>query len=187
MKELKPAILMTLLLTLLCGGVYPAAVTALAQALFPEEANGSLILDATGQATGSALIGQPFRESRYFWPRPSATAGFPYNPTASGGSNLGPTNPALLTAVADRVSALRASGIAGPIPAELVLASASGLDPHLSPAAAAVQIPRVAKARGMDKEAVARLVTAHTEGRQFGFLGAPRVNVLLLNQALDNR
>jgi len=185
MKELKPAILMCLLFTLLCGGLYPTAVTGIAQLLFPHQANGSLVFDHNGRPAGSALIGQPCADPRYFWPRPSATEGFPYNPMASGGSNLGPTNPALLSAVVTRVDALRTSGITGPIPAELVLASASGLDPHLSPEAAELQIPRIAKTRGLREEAVAGLVALHTEGRQFGLLGTPRVNVLLLNRALD--
>ena len=186
MKELKTAILMCLLFTLLCGGVYPAMVTGIAQALFPSQANGSLILDAKGQAVGSSLIGQPFTGPAYFWPRPSATAEFPYNPMASGGSNLGPTNPAFLATVAERVAALRASHVTAPIPADLVLASASGLDPHISPEAAQLQIPRVAKARNLPEDLVAGLVTIHTEGRQFGLLGEPRVNVLLLNRALDS-
>jgi K+-transporting ATPase ATPase C chain len=185
MKELKPAILMCLFFTLLCGGLYPALVTGIGQALFPRQANGSLIFDQGGRLVGSTLIGQPFTAPRYFWPRPSATAGFPYNPMASGGSNLGPTNPALLATVTERVGALRATGITGPIPADLVLASASGLDPHLSPAAARLQIPRIAKARGISEETVAGLVTSHTEAGQFGVPGAPRVNVLAVNLALD--
>lgn len=185
MKELKPAILMCLFFTLLCGGLYPATVTGLALALFPRQAGGSLITDADGQAVGSALIGQPFSDPGYLWPRPSATAGFPYNPMASGGSNLSPTNPALLATVRKRVSALRATGITDPIPADLVLASASGLDPHLSPAAARLQIPRIAKARHLPEGTVADLVTSHTEASGFGVLGAPRVNVLAVNLALD--
>ena len=185
MKELKPAMRLCLFFTLLCGGLYPAAVTGLAQFLFPHQAAGSLLRDQGGRVVGSALIGQHFTAPGYLWPRPSATAGFPYNPMASGGSNLGPTNPALLAAVKERIGALRASGISGPIPADLVLASASGLDPHLSPAAARLQIPRIAKARGMSEEAVAALLAAHTEGRQLGLLGAPRINVLAVNLALD--
>ncbi len=185
MKELKPAMLMCLLFTLLCGGLYPALVTGLGQALFPHQAGGSLLTAANGQTVGSALIGQPFTAPGYLWPRPSATADFSYNPMASGGSNLGPTNPALLTAVKERIGVLRATGVSGPIPADLVLASASGLDPHLSPAAARLQIPRIAKARGLSEEMVANLVTSHTEGRQLGLLGAPRVNVLAVNLALD--
>ena len=184
MKELKPAIRMCLLFTLLCGGLYPALVTGLGQALFPHQANGSLLRDPSGRPLGSALIGQPFTAPGYLWPRPSATAGFPYNPMASGGSNLGPTNPALLAAVKGRIDTLRATGITDPIPADLVLASASGLDPHLSPAAARLQIPRIAKARGISEKTVADLVTGHTE-TQLGVPGAPRVNVLTVNLALD--
>ena len=155
--------------------------------LFPHQANGSLITDANGQAVGSSLIGQPFSDPNYFWPRPSATAEFAYNPLASGGSNSGPSNPAFLTTVTERVEALRATGFTGPIPADLVLASASGLDPHISLEAARLQIPRIAKTRDLSEDAVAGLVASHTEGRQFGLLGEPRVNVLLLNRALDSQ
>jgi K+-transporting ATPase ATPase C chain len=186
MKELKPALLMCLLFTVLCGGLYPAVVTAIAQTIFPRQANGSLIMAADGQAVGSKLIGQPFTGPHYFWSRPSATAEFPYNPMASGGSNSGPTNPAFLATVAERVEALRATGVTGPIPADLALASASGLDPHISPEAARLQIPRIALARNLSEDAVADFVALHTEGRQLGLLGEPRVNVLLLNRALDN-
>lgn len=186
MKELKPAILMCLLFTLLCGGLYPAVVTGLAQTIFPRQANGSLIIDANGRTVGSSLIGQPFSGPRYFWPRPSATAEFAYNPMASGGSNSGPTNPAFLATVAERIGALRATGATTPIPADLVLASASGLDPHISLDAARLQIPRIALARNLSEDAVAGFVANHTEGRQLGLLGEPRVNVLLLNRALDN-
>ncbi|MFZ5775381.1 MAG: potassium-transporting ATPase subunit KdpC [Thermodesulfobacteriota bacterium] len=187
MNELKPAILMSLLFTLLCGGVYPALVTGIGQALFPRQAKGSLIFDAFGQAVGSSLIGQPFCAPDHFWPRPSATAGFPYNPMASGGSNLGPTNPALLVAASERIAALRATGVTGPIPADLVLASASGLDPHISPEAAILQIPRIARERRLSEDTLSGLVAIHTEGRQFGLLGAARVNVLLLNRALERQ
>lgn len=186
MKELKPAILMCLLFTVLCGGFYPAVVTAIAQTIFPKQANGSLITDAGGRAVGSSLIGQPFSGPHYFWPRPSATAEFPYNPMASGGSNSGPANPAFLDTVAGRIEALRAIGVTGPIPADLALASASGLDPHISLDAARLQIPRIALARNLSGDAVADFVALHTEGRQLGLLGEPRVNVLLLNRALDN-
>ncbi|MDA8163688.1 MAG: potassium-transporting ATPase subunit KdpC [Desulfobacteraceae bacterium] len=185
MKELKPAILMCLLMTLLCGGLYPALVTGISQAVFPRQANGSLVHDRSGRVVGSALIGQPFTGPGSLWPRPSATAEFPYNPMASGGSNLGPTNPALLAAVQERIGALRATGVRGPIPADLVLASASGLDPHLSPEAAMLQVPRIARARGLSEETVASLVARFTQKSQLGFLGAPRVNVLAVNLALE--
>ncbi len=187
MKELKPAILMCLLFTVLCGGLYPAVITAIAQALFPRQANGSLITNSEGRTVGSSLIGQSFSGQRYFWPRPSATSEFAYNPMASGGSNSGPTNPAYLATVAERVKALRATGVTDSIPADLVLASASGLDPHISLDAARLQIPRIAKTRHLPEDAVTGLVATHTEGRQLGLLGEPRVNVLLLNRALDNR
>lgn len=187
MKELKPAILMCLLFTVLCGGFYPAVVTGIAQAIFPKQANGSLIMDANGQAVGSELIGQSFTGPDYFWSRPSATAEFAYNPMASGGSNSGPSNPAFLATVAERVETLRATGVTGPIPADLVLASASGLDPHISLDAARLQIPRIAKMRNLPEDAVTGLVDIHTEGRQLGLLGEPRVNVLLLNRALDSQ
>ncbi len=185
MKEIKPAIVMFILLTVICGGIYPAVVTGIATLAFPKQAAGSLVSDKSGKTVGSALIGQPFSDPKYFWPRPSATTDFAYNPTGSGGSNLGPTNPDYLKSVAERVKALRNAGISGKIPAELVQGSASGLDPHISPEAALVQVPRVAKARGMSEEAVQKLVAAYTEDRQLGFLGDRRVNVLLLNLALD--
>lgn len=185
MKELKPAILLLLAFTIICGGIYPALVTGIAQAIFPGQANGSMQLDRNNRVIGSSLIGQPFSEDKYFWPRPSATADFAYNPAASGGSNSGPTNPAYLQTVGARVRAWRASGMVGDIPAELVQASASGLDPHLSPEAARLQIPRVAKARGMREDELTRLVAGKVEEPQFGLLGAPRVNVLLLNLQLD--
>ena len=188
LKLLKPALLYLLLLTLITGGVYPALVTGLAQLLFPRQANGSLIV-RDGQAVGSELIGQPFADPAYFWGRPSATGPFPYNAAASSGSNLGPTNPALLEAVKGRIEALRQVDPANPapIPADLVTASASGLDPHISPAAAFYQVARVAKARGLAAEQVKSLVAEYSEGRQWGFLGEPRVNVLKLNLALEAR
>lgn len=185
MKDLKSALLLFLAFTVICGGLYPALVTGVAQAIFPSQANGSLLCDGNNRELGSRLIGQPFSAPQYFWSRPSATGIFAYNPAISSGSNSGPTNPAYLQAVAARVKGWRDSGVSGEIPAELVQASASGLDPHLTPAAVAVQIPRVAKARGMSEEALERLVTAQTEGRQFGLLGEPRVNVLELNLRLD--
>jgi potassium-transporting ATPase KdpC subunit len=185
-KLIKPAIGLFSLLSVLTGIIYPLAVTGIAQWLFPEQATGSLIL-ADGQALGSALIGQPFNDPKYFWGRPSATSPFPYNAAASSGSNLGPLNPALLETVKGRVETIRRSdpSEAKPIPVDLVTASGSGLDPHISPAAAQYQISRVATARGLDAERVRELVADHTEGRQFGILGEPRINVLRLNLALD--
>jgi K+-transporting ATPase ATPase C chain len=186
MKDIKPAILMFLLFTVICGGVYPAVVTGIASIAFPKQAGGSFITGRAGKTVGSSLIGQPFADKKYFWPRPSATPDFAYNPAGSSGSNSGPTNPDYLKSVADRVKALHDSGISGKIPADLVQASASGLDPHISAEAALLQAPRVARARGMSEDAVRKLVADHTEGRQLGFLGEPRVNVLILNLALDN-
>ncbi|HEX9079054.1 MAG TPA: potassium-transporting ATPase subunit KdpC [Desulfuromonadaceae bacterium] len=185
MKEIKPAILMFILFTVICGGIYPAVVTGIASVAFPKQAGGSFITDKGGKTVGSSLIGQPFADNKYFWPRPSASTDFGYNPMGSGGSNSGPTNPDYLKSVADRVKALHDSGISGKIPADLVQASASGLDPDISPEAALAQVPRVAKARGMNEEDVRKLVADHTEGRQLGFLGDPRLNVLKLNLALD--
>lgn len=185
MQDLKPAILMVMLFTLICGGIYPAVVTGIAQSFFSKQANGSLITDQNGRTIGSSLIGQPFSNLRYFWPRPSATADFGYNPLASGGSNSGPTNPAFVKTVQERVQSLHDSGMPGSIPADLVLGSASGLDPHITPAAALAQIPRIARARGLGEEALTKIVNSHIEGRQLGVLGQPRVNVLALNLALD--
>jgi len=184
--QIRPALMMLLILTVLTGLVYPLAVTGLAQLLFPHQANGSLIL-RDGKVVGSQLIGQYFDKPGYFWGRPSATAPFPYNAAASGGSNLGPTNPALIESVKARVEALRVAdpGNNLPIPVDLVTASGSGLDPHISPAAALYQVKRVARARGLDENTVQTLVAQHTEGRQFGLLGEQRVNVLQLNLALD--
>lgn len=184
--QLRPALMTLLLLTIITGLLYPLALTGVAQALFPRQANGSLIVQ-NGQVLGSSLIGQPFDDLKYFWSRPSATSPFPYNAAASGGSNLGPTNPALIKAVQDRVATLTAADPDNPlpIPVDLITASGSGLDPHLSPAAADYQVRRVARARGMDEDVVRRLVAEHTEGRQWGVLGEPRVNVLLVNLALD--
>lgn len=187
MKDLKSAGLLFILLTLLVGGIYPAAVTAAAQLLFPRQAGGSLIADEYGGVIGSLLIGQPFTADKYFWPRPSATGGFAYNPRLSAGSNLGATNPTLLQRVGEQVDRLRRAGIEGAIPADLVTASASGLDPHISPEAAMLQIPRVAKARNMSSERLRELVEKHTEGRQAGVLGMPRVNVVAINLALDRK
>jgi len=186
MKDIKPAILLFIAFTIICGGIYPAVVTGISQAVFPKQANGSFITDKGGKMIGSSLIGQPFSEAKYFWPRPSATPDYAYNPAGSGGSNSGPTNPAYLETVAGRVKGLRDSGLSGPVPADLVQASASGLDPHISTESAKVQIARVAKARGMSEEELTKIVATHTEGRQLGFLGDPRVNVLGLNLELDS-
>lgn len=183
----KPAFLMLLILTVLTGLIYPALVTGLAQGLFPRQANGSLILDADGIRLGSQLIGQPFSDPKYFWGRPSATTPYPYNASASSGSNMGPTNPALVEVVKARIQALRAADPdnRAPIPVDLVTASSSGLDPHISPAAAEYQVHRVAKARRLDPERLRALVSEHTEARQWGLFGEPRVNVRELNRALD--
>ncbi len=186
LQELRPALTLLLALTALTGVLYPVLVTQVAQSLFPAEANGSLLVHA-GQAVGSSLIGQPFTANQYFWGRPSATAPTPYNAAASSGSNQGPLNPALATAVKVRMASLQASNPEqqAPIPVDLVTASASGLDPHISVAAALWQIPRVARARKLQEAALAQQVAQHIEGRQWGVLGEPRVNVLLLNLALD--
>ena len=188
MKDLKSAILLLLFLTFLLGGIYPAVVTIAANLLFPHQAEGSLITDGSGRVVGSSLIGQPFSEAKYFWPRPSATPGFAYNPLLSAGSNLGPTHPELMRQAKERVARLRDTGVTGEIPADLVFASASGLDPHISPEAAWLQAPRIAKVRGLTVEKVHLLVVTMTQGPQAGTLGAPRVNVLALNMALgENR
>lgn len=187
MKDIKSAIMMLIVFSTICGGIYPAVVTGIAQAVFPNQAGGSMIADKNGREVGSILIGQPFSDAKYFWPRPSASSDFGYNPTGSGGSNAGPTNPDYLKTVAERVKVLRDSGVAGRIPAELVQASASGLDPHITPESALLQIPRVAQARGMTDKELKSIVEQATEERQFGFLGEARVNVLLLNLALDSR
>jgi K+-transporting ATPase ATPase C chain len=212
---LRPAVSIFVALTLITGVAYPVVVTLIAQGAFPHQANGSLIPrdsesdaesddprinirdwwgrpdvsdnEAAQHALGSALIGQPFTSPKYFWGRPSATGPTPYNGAASTGSNYGPTNPAQIDAVTQRGAALRAAqeDDKSPIPVELVTASASGLDPHVSPAAADYQVPRVAKARGLGEYEVRRLVAEHVETRTFGLLGEPRINVLLLNLALD--
>jgi K+-transporting ATPase ATPase C chain len=184
--QIRPALTMLLLLTVLTGLVYPLAVTGLAQLLFPNQANGSLIV-RDGKVIGSRLIGQYFDKPGYFWGRPSATAPFPYNAVASSGSNLGPTNPVLIETVKARVAALRATdpGNNLPIPVDLVTASGSGLDPHISPVAALYQVKRVARARSLDEAIVQTFVAEHTEERQFKLLGERRVNVLELNLALD--
>ena len=183
---MRPALMFVALMTLLTGVLYPAAITGLAQLLFPSEANGSLIV-VDGTARGSRLVGQPFSAPGYLWSRPSATGPTPYNGAASSGSNQGPSNPALHDAVAARITALRAadSTLTGPVPVDLVTASGSGLDPHLSVAAATVQVPRIARARGMTPEAVQAVIAANTEQRFLGVFGEPRVNVVLVNLALD--
>lgn len=183
---LRPALSLFVLLSAVTGLAYPLAVTGIAGAVFPEQAAGSLIFK-DGKPVGSRLIGQPFSDPGHFWGRPSATAPQPYNAAASSGSNQGPLNPALEDAVKGRIAALRAAdpGNGASIPADLVTASGSGLDPHISPAAALWQLGRVARARGLPEAQVRALVDANTEGRQWGFLGEPRVNVLTLNLALD--
>ena len=186
LAQIRPAIVSFLVLTVITGLLYPLAVTAVAQVAFPSQANGSLIMK-DGKPIGSTLIGQPFDDPIYFWGRLSATAPFPYNAGASGGSNLGPTNPALIDEVQARIDALRAAdpGNTAPIPVDLVTSSGSGLDPNISPAAAEYQLNRVAKARGLDPAKVSALVAQYTQGRQFGIFGEPTVNVLQLNLALD--
>jgi K+-transporting ATPase ATPase C chain len=186
MKELRPAVVSFLLLTLLTGLAYPLVVTGLSQALMPSKANGSLIVKGD-KPIGSELIGQNFSDPKFFWGRLSATGPMPYNASASSGSNLGPTNPALMDAVKGRVQALRDAdpGNQQAVPVDLVTASGSGLDPHISPAAAEYQLARVARVRNVNPETLRKLVAEYTEGRQFGLLGEPRVNVLGLNLALD--
>ncbi|MBN2387807.1 MAG: potassium-transporting ATPase subunit KdpC [Anaerolineales bacterium] len=192
LHQLRPALVLFTLLTILTGSLYPLAVTGIAQVAYPDQANGSLV-ERDGVPVGSTLIGQAFSAPRYFWPRPSVTSNAPYTPfdahalTGSSGSNLGPLSQMLVDTVQGRVEALQAAdpGNLLPIPVDLVTASASGLDPHISVAAAYYQVPRVARLRGMAEADVTALVDRYTEGRSFGFLGEPRVNVLLLNLALD--
>lgn len=208
LSELRPALVLFAIFSVLTGLVYPTLITGVAQVAMPYQANGSLLLGREGDACsdadrcaenamcsggrcrtvlGSELIGQPFDDPRYFWSRPSVTAPAPYNGASSVGSNHGPTNPALLENVEGRVAALREvdPGNDRPVPVDLVTASASGLDPHISPAAALYQVPRVARLRGLSEDAVERLVNEHIETRTLGLLGEPRVNVVLLNRALD--
>ncbi|CAK0305410.1 potassium-transporting ATPase subunit C [Burkholderia pseudomallei] len=187
MKSLfRPLIVVFIVLVAVTGLAYPAVMTVFGQAVFPAQANGSLI-EKGGRVVGSALIGQQFDAPQYFWGRLSATSPMPYNAAGSGGSNLGPLNPALKDQVKSRLDALKAAGtdLSQPVPVDLVTASASGLDPEISPAAADYQVARVARARKMADADVRRLVADHTSGRQFGVLGEPRVNVLKLNLALD--
>jgi potassium-transporting ATPase KdpC subunit len=183
-SHIRAALTLFVLMTLLTGVAYPALVTGVAQALFHDRANGSLL-----KGNGSELIGQPFDDARYFWGRPSATSEKPYNGVASGGSNQGPTNPDLLKDIGDRVETMRKAhpDQTGLVPVDLVTASASGLDPHISPAAAEYQVTRVARERGKSPDEIRRAVAAHIEGRTFGVLGEPRVNVLKLNLALDGK
>lgn len=182
----RPALSLLAALTLLTGIAYPMAVTGLGAVLFPAQRHGSVVT-VSGRAVGSTLVGQHFSSPGYFWGRPSATGPTPYNALAGTGSNLGPTNPALAAAVRDRIAALHAAdpGNPAPVPVDLVTASGSGLDPHITPAAARYQIRRVARVRGLPEAAVRRLVDAHTEGPALGILGEPRVHVLRLNLALD--
>lgn len=184
---LRPALTLFLLLSLLTGLVYPLAVTGVAQLALPHQAQGSLLRDAQGQVIGSTLIGQTFTSPRYFWSRPSATGETPYDGANSGGSNLAPSNPALRDAVAARVAALRQADPQqqAPVPVDLVTASGSGLDPHISLAAAQYQVGRVARARGWPEARVRSLLDAHTDTPRLGFFGEPRVPVLSLNRALD--
>lgn len=183
-KNLLISIWFTLATTVLFGIIYPLVVTGLAQVLFPKQANGELIRK-NGQLVGSHLLGQPFTAPGYFYSRPSAAGAAGYDPTASGGSNYGPTNKALIDRVNASVQALQPTNPNAPIPADLVTASGSGLDPDISPASAEFQVPRVARERGMSEQDVRALVAKHTKGRQLGFLGEPRVNVLDLNLDLD--
>lgn len=187
-KQILPAFRATLLLTVVTGLLYPAVVTGISQVLFRNQANGSLVTK-DGKVVGSSLIGQNFAKPEYFHPRPSAAGSDGYDATASGGSNLGPTNQKLMDRVKGDIDKFRKENpdYNGPIPADLLTASGSGLDPEVSPASAQAQVARVAKARGMDAGALAQLVDSHVEGRTFGFLGEPRVNVLMLNLALDQQ
>jgi len=184
---LRPALSLFVLLSLVTGVLYPFTITGIAQTFFPTQANGSLI-ERNGHYVGSALIGQPFSDAKYLWGRPSATGSKPYDALASGGSNLGPTNPALVDAVKARIDALRAAQPeqTGPIPQDLVTASASGLDPHVSPEAAAWQVARIARTRGIAAERVQAIIAAHTQAPDLGLFGEARVNVLQVNLDLDS-
>jgi potassium-transporting ATPase KdpC subunit len=186
-KQIRQAFLLLITISIITGILYPLAITGIAQAVFPKQANGSLIY-RDGKPVASAMIGQPFTDPKYFWSRPSATSPMPYNAESSGGSNLGPTNPELTKAVQERIAVLKRAdpGNDAPIPVDLVTCSASGLDPHISPAAAEYQIARVAKAQVLDVTTVRQLVAKHTESRTFGLLGEPCVNVVELNLDLDS-
>lgn len=186
LRQLRPTLVIFVALTLLTGVVYPLVVSAVAWTVFPSAAHGSLIVK-DGKTIGSKLIGQPFDDDKYFWSRPSATGPYPYNGGVSSGSNLGPINPALLDAVKQRVADAKAKhpDQTGDVPVDLVTASGSGLDPHISPAAAYYQVGRIARVRNLSEDKVRALVADHIEGRTLGLLGEPRVNVLLLNLALD--
>jgi potassium-transporting ATPase KdpC subunit len=186
LKIIRPVIASLFVFTVITGILYPLAVTGIAQLLFPVQANGSVMMNK-GKPAGSSLIGQPFNDPKYFWGRLSATPPSPYNAASSGGSNLAQTNPDLLKQAQERIARLHAADpqTIAPVPADLATASGSGLDPHISPAAAEYQITRVAKTRGIDEEKIRTLVMKHTEGRLFGIFGEPRVNVLELNTALD--
>jgi potassium-transporting ATPase KdpC subunit len=185
--QLRLSLLFVIVFTVITGLVYPGVVTLLGQALFPRQANGSLI-EVNGKKVGSELIGQPFDDPKYFWSRPSATSPYAYNAASSGGSNSGPTNPDFINTVKGRIDALKKADpemADAPVPMDLVTASGSGLDPHISPAAAEYQVARVAKVRNLDSAKVQELVVQNTQGRWLGFIGDPRVNVLKLNLALD--
>lgn len=186
-RELRPAVSIFLVLTVITGALYPIGVTGIAGLLFPNQVDGSLIRKE-GEVVGSRLVGQPFDDPKYFWGRPSATRPFPYNASASSGSNLGPANDVLKKAVLDRVAVFQSADLENtdPVPVDLVTASGSGLDPHITPASAEYQAGRVARARGLEEEVVSRLIAKQTEGRQFGVLGEQRVHLLGLNLALDD-
>jgi K+-transporting ATPase ATPase C chain len=185
MKNISTAVLMTIVTTILFGLIYPLVVTGLAQVIFPENANGQLLRSSDGTVIGSRLIGQPFSSPGYFQSRPSAAGASGYDAGASSGSNLGPTNQKLIDRVKADVERLKAENPGKPVPIDLVTTSGSGLDPHISPASAEFQVARVARERGIGEDELRRIVSAHTEGRQFGFLGEPTVNVLELNLDLD--